>query len=629
MRRCCIAIAMLVFFWASVADAQQNAKVEFLCDNDPALAAMTSDLLQARQDVLRGKSALAAFSARAPHAVRTGRLQCLIGTTGVSEELLEACREAKIDVMDTVTAFGLNTLIVQCRDPRQLDSLARRSDVRVITPEPLARTRAGLATSQAYTSVHADQAFADFGVDGSGVRVGVLSDSFFDTRSGTVIIGFLAGCLDQTSGDLPASIRIIDPGPGFDTIDEGNGMAQLIYDLAPGCEISFGSAFTDYLSFAENIIALATDSLAPADVLVDDVIYFGEPMYQDGPIAIAARTAATVYGVPYFSSAGNEGDDGHEAAFVDVNSGADDTDFPASGNDLHDFGTAKGLASDTHLEISVPSGGYLYAILHWTEPYGGGLAAGPGAAVDLDLYLVDDTSLPLTDPGNVVTGSVSTQGTSAATPGGDPYELLQYFNLSGSAETVYVVVDHYGGRETDLDLNLVLIVDGTIVDSQLVGDRTIYGHAAAENVIAVAANRYDQNTVESFSSLGGDLPFWFSDDGNTRYATAQTRFKPEITAPDGTDTTFFGSGDFDSTGYPNFFGTSAAAPHAAAVAALMLDANSGLTPAQIYSTMRSTADDIETAGEDFLSGSGIVNARNAVDAARSVGVTGLDFWSYR
>jgi subtilisin family serine protease len=127
--------------------------------------------------------------------------------------------------------------------------------------------------------------------------------------------------------------------------------------------------------------------------------------------------------------------------------------------------------------------------------------------------------------------------------------------------------------------------------------------------------------LENYSSQGG-TPILFDTTG-TRLATQTLRQKPNFVAPDGGNDTFLGfkdTGDKSSVAqcannasYPNFFGTSAAAPHAAAIAALMMQADSMLTPAQIYGALQSTALPMANSSPDANTGFGFIQA----DAAYS------------
>jgi archaellum component FlaF (FlaF/FlaG flagellin family) len=124
-----------------------------------------------------------------------------------------------------------------------------------------------------------------------------------------------------------------------------------------------------------------------------------------------------------------------------------------------------------------------------------------------------------------------------------------------------------------------------------------FGHSAAAGANSVAAySMFRPNLPEDFTSPG-PVTIYF-DTNNNRLATPQVRLKPDIAAADGANNTFFPLGPiqdvpFDTdTQYPNFYGTSAASPHAASVAALVLQAHGGprsLTPAEVKTIMQSTA----------------------------------------
>jgi hypothetical protein len=104
----------------------------------------------------------------------------------------------------------------------------------------------------------------------------------------------------------------------------------------------------------------------------------------------------------------------------------------------------------------------------------------------------------------------------------------------------------------------------------------VFGHAVSRGATAVGAfDPFRPYLPEYFTSPGGDLPIFFDSEGN-RFPTPQIRRVPQVTAADGGNTTFFGGDTLrDDDTQPNFFGTSAAAPHAASIAALVLQRSGG------------------------------------------------------
>ncbi len=160
----------------------------------------------------------------------------------------------------------------------------------------------------------------------------------------------------------------------------------------------------------------------------------------------------------------------------------------------------------------------------------------------------------------------------------------------------------------------------------------MYGHANAAGAVATGAASVAQTpafgvnppVLESFSSAG-PTRILFDTDG-ARLATPIIRQKPEIVAPDGGNTTFFSSAtSVDADFFPNFFGTSAAAPHAAGVAALLLEQRRTLAPFSIYSVLQGTAINMGPAGFDFDSGFGLIQADAALRCVAASAGQARDF----
>jgi hypothetical protein len=515
-------------------------------------------------------------------------------------------------------------------DPATLPALAALPGVTAIHPNFGAQNSVGAVTSQGDASIHADAARAQFGIDGSGVRVGILSDSF-NQRLGGSIDGtgcnrLLTGSSPQVTQDLPADVVVLNDGPPRSG-DEGAALGQIVHDVAPGAAMLFASAYPDEATFAEDIDSLIACGV---DVLIDDVIYFAEPMFQDGIVAQAAQ-AAVDGGIPFFSAVANHGTAGVEQTYRDAVPGVDDQADPPTGNDFHEFGSGQPYAT-----LTVPVGCGVRVVLQWDEPFSGTLGA--GASTDLDLYLFSAA-----DPSSsVLASSTDSQGCSIPNggTGGDPLEIATFLNTKSTAQTLYLAIDHFCGRPNvrfriaTFPVNCT-VPGGYVFESDVFDAAQIYGHPAAAGVAGVAAVFYGEIdsggnvtppagviNVEPFSARGGDLPFAFDGSGQPLPTDETHRFKPDLAAPDGVNTTFFGTDTpYDADAFPNFFGTSAAAPHVAGVAALIRQVNPGLPPIALVDALRTSAIDIEAPGRDDLAGDGLIDAYAAVATVVAAGTS--------
>jgi len=555
----------------------------------------------------------------------------------------------------------VNSRRVQARVPvSRLQRVAALPFVSFIRRPTYAVHRIGSKTSEADSILSADVGRAQFSVDGSGIRVGVISDglkgliannckscgslsggpatsndlaSTTGTRdkNGTLqtTTGGVAGVSFASDGDLegvPFSI----PPCGFAGVGaEGTALLEIVHDLAPGASLAFGNADTG-LAFNTAVSTLATTQ----DVVIDDLGFFGEAA--DGTSSISTNTAAALNNNAnriraYVTSVGNAAFDHYFGAYAD--SGIDGRTIPgiSSTGHLHLFRSsadttdALGLANQPYNLIAMPNGGEVIIVLDWNDPAG-------RSGNNYDLYLVDDSN-----------GSVVARSTDIQRGAQDPLEAIDFVNR-GPDRRFRIVIQNVGDAAQPRNLNLFAFEPQCAYDGPrvLVSGRheklnyntvtrslsaqsdaggspvSVISVGAICSASAAASNAFGGNescndrshaTIEFFSSRGPTL------DG---------RLKPDISAIDGVSVT--GSGKFPTT----FFGTSAAAPHVAAIAALVLHAapclvsgaSGALDPVSARATLRdlivSSADPIGSPVPNNTFGSGIANAFRSIQRAKTI-----------
>jgi hypothetical protein len=560
-----------------------------------------------------------------------------------------------------------------------LVSVARKAGVLAVVPSSPLVTNVGAADSQGVVQHRVNRIS---GVDGKGITIGVMSDSY-DLAPGPI-----RAADDVATGDLPGSgnpFGNTEPVVVFqdwesNATDEGRAMAQIVHDVAPKARLGFATANGGEVNFANNIRALAgfpdAERAVPgfkADVIVDDIVYYVEPFFQDGIIAQAVDEVAAA-GVSYFSSAGNrpatmayDSKPRIVPASEAANSGLNFANVPPElyAGGFHDFDA--GAATDIAQTVQVGAGSLM--VFQWNEPYdpapptpvGAPLAAGTGTvpAGGASSFTFTGTA------GMLVEIFADADTTTTGTPNPDLTlelfdpngESIQFVDSTTNPESVtlelplngtYTVVvdsfqpDQFGDYQYRVqqvtieervltDYNLLFFFNGNFIGASAeqnrfsnrpvefvglpaatlqvviarantpsaknrnVADRiryvgfggvqplehvsyhgpVTYGHNSANGAMGVAAYAaFAPYVPEPFTSPGPSTIYF--DKNSKRLRHPEIRQKPDMAAMDGANNTFFSDdAPEDDDTLPNFFGTSAAAPHAAAIAALVLDAAGG------------------------------------------------------
>jgi Subtilase family len=425
----------------------------------------------------------------------------------------------------------------------------------------------------AVSFMRADQFVTQTGTNGAGITVGVLSDN----------VSSLA--LIQARGELPA-VQVVAPSPGGTPSttpgDEGTMMLEEIYAVAPGANLAFcgPNTTTEYVGCVGQLIA------AGATIIVDDQAYvFDDLMSSSSPFAQAVQsTLAQNPTVALFTVTENYNGSYWEGPYAPTalaSLGYGPLTCSANGQVDYYINSFNGAVGDT---LTVNTAKTYALTFQWADPFGQN-------ASNFDFYWVNSSTN--------ATGCVSASGSTNTFIGGNATPL--------AAGTYYVYVATPDASLAGKFMKFFVGGDGDTALSIFTSGSVVSPQAFVPGVITVGAvNGSDGigNTIESYSGLG---PI------NLVYPTPTQVQAPWFVAP---DAVYVDASGTNFTTWPdgNFHGTSAAAPNAAAVAALIRGAFPSLTPAQLTSALQTGATQLGNTVPDGVFGYGRVDAIGALGA---------------
>ena len=522
-----------------------------------------------------------------------GRVQVYIKAEPATQGLLDqiAALGGKVDGQ----ALGM----IQGWVPVQaIESLAALPEVRYIRPPDYGHLNVGSVTTEGDAKLNAKAVRQQFGVDGTGIRVGVISGGLKGLGQ-SIALGDLppttfscqnrvSGLVTQRSGDcLPVekltqttggiTATAFPPGSDLASDAEGTAMLEIVHDLARGAQLLFAPWAGTTVGYAIAGTTLATS----ADIVVSDIaqpMFFpdGQNTFSKG-ISQLIDNPATIARA-FIVSAGNYADQHYSGLYTD--SGISD----GLGGKLHLF-TANSQTTAAATNSNSFNGFFLPPLtgatvhLTWNDPAG-------ASTNNYDLVIFD-----------CITGAIYDQGIQLQNGSQEPQEEARVVNAGRTALPVCYAIRNVLNQAAPRILNVIITTASP--SSHLFNTKSMSLASPADTVgdlIAVGAVNYTTpNSIEDFSSRG---------------PTFDGRSKPDVVAVDGVSVTGAGGFGTPSASGPLFLGTSAAAPHVAGIAALLLQLKPSLTRGELKSVLQQGAfplGDVNTFGVGRVDAQGSAN----------------------
>ncbi len=434
-------------------------------------------------------------------------------------------------------------------------------------------------TSAGDMQLKADSARMQFSVGGLGVNVGVISDGVDNWQDA------------KNNFELPDMTgKVLDAGSG----NEGTAMLEIVHDLAPYATLWFCSSGETYVTFANAVKTLSSNG---CKIIVDDVGFLNEPYFtdEDDTLGAAIRNFLSSGGT-FVSAGGNDNysiyndPDGYSVFSGTTNIGPGNLNvFPNS---------------QTTLDFTVNANSTQVIFFEWATSWKHPLS-------DYNLYVYDES-------GTQVTQSEIAQFQNGSYP---PRERVNVQNTTSSTKLYTLSIKYYSGTSTPVDFKIVSNAFAGKLSNMDTDNRHLYGHPCYPKVIGVAA--YDAELPDQMATYSSGGPLTMFSTLSNQWSSENT---PLVTATSGVST-WVGNNPTGNPywpdGYPLFYGTSAAAPHIAAIAALYFNAFLTRTRDNFITDLESSAAPIEGKGGngswDARAGYGKANALACLKTAQAGG----------